>query len=111
MVSSYRSEVSAGIVSSPTMMVMMMMLMSASALPLQQFVYLCVAVTGRGRTGVHAADGGVVSLEIVTGGVILRQTVQGPLAVIQVFRQEQAAAPAQCGMHSCYRHLKHKNIL
>jgi hypothetical protein len=60
MVSSYRSEFGTGIISTPTMMVMVMM--SSSALPLQQFVYLCVAVTGRGRTGVHSADGSVASL-------------------------------------------------
>jgi hypothetical protein len=108
MVSLYRSEVSAGIISSPTMMVMMMM-MSACALPLQQFLYLCVAITGRGRTGVHSADGSVASLEIVTGGAVLRQTVQGPIAVIQVFSQEQTAATAQCGVHSRYRHLEHKS--
>lgn len=86
-----------------------MMMMSPTALPLQQFVYLCVAVTGRGRTGVHSADGSVTSLEVVTGGVVLRQAVQGPLTVIQVFSQEQAATPAQRGVHSRYRHLEHKN--
>lgn len=66
----YRSEVSAVIVSSPAMVV------AASALPLQQLVHLRVAVTGRGRTGVHAVDGGVASLEIVAGDVVLRQTVK-----------------------------------
>jgi hypothetical protein len=47
---------------------------------------VCAAVTGRGRTGVHSVKGSVASLEVVTGGKILRQTVQGSLAVVQVVR-------------------------
>jgi hypothetical protein len=62
----YRSEFSAIIVSSPTVMVV-----AASAFPLQQFLNLRVAVTGRGRTGVHSVEGGVASLEIVAGDVVL----------------------------------------
>jgi hypothetical protein len=38
----------------------------------------------------------------------LWQTAKGPLAVVKVVRQEQAAAPAQCGVHARYRHLEHK---
>ena len=48
----------------------------ASAVPLQQFVNLRVAVTGRGGKGVHSVDGGVASLEIVAGDVVLRQAVK-----------------------------------
>jgi hypothetical protein len=47
------------------------MIITASALPLQHFVHLCVTVTSRGRTGVHSVDGGVGSLESVAGGVVL----------------------------------------
>ena len=50
--------------------------MATCALPLQQFLNLRVAVTGRGGTGVHSVDGGVGSLEIVAGDVVLRQTVK-----------------------------------
>ena len=66
-----RSEVSAVLVSSPTVMVV-----ATSALPLQQFMNLRVAVTGRGGNGVHSVDGGVASLEIVAGDVVLRQAVK-----------------------------------
>jgi hypothetical protein len=52
------------------------MVVATGALPLQQFVNLRVAVTGRGGKGVHSVDCGVASLEIVAGDVVLRQAVK-----------------------------------
>lgn len=61
-----RSEVSPVIVSSPAGVVV-----AASALPLQQFLNLRVAVTGGGRARVHSVDGAVASLHIGAGDVVL----------------------------------------
>jgi hypothetical protein len=61
----YRSEGSTVIVSSPAVMTTM------RALPLEQFMHLCVAIGGCCRTRVHAVDGRVASHDIVAGGVVL----------------------------------------